>query len=111
MLQYSPVAKFSLFTISLLQAFGIAAYCSFVGWIMWNANTILGKPNSFIGPAAFLLLFITSAVICASLFLIYPFHLFWNKKQVPQALRLIIYTTAWLAAFAILFISSFALKI
>lgn len=105
------MAKFSLFTISLLQAFGIAAYCSFVGWIMWNANTIFGKPNSFIGPAAFLLLFITSAVICALMFLAYPFHLFWDKKQTGKALRLIACTTAWLAGFAVLFISSFALKI
>lgn len=96
--------NFSLSFIAFLQALGLVAYCSLVGYFMWYGEKIFGPPYYFLGPAMFLVLFITSALISAFLILGYPFILFWEKKQTIKALKLVIYTIAWLLFFIFLFI-------
>lgn len=96
--------NFSLSFIAFLQALGLVVYCSLVGYFMWQGETIFGPPYYFLGPAMFLVLFVLSALISAFLILGYPFILFWEKKQTIRALKLVIYTIAWLTLFILLFI-------
>jgi hypothetical protein len=96
------IGKFSLGFIGFLQALGIFIYCSLVGLLMWKGESLFGPLNSFLGPAIFLVIFIISAVITCILFLGYSFYLFWEKKQTPSAVRLILYTCVWLISLIIL---------
>jgi len=95
--------KFSLSFIAFLQALGLVVYCSLVGLFIWQGENIFGPPYTFLGPAMFLVLFVASALISALLILGYPFLLFWEKKRLIEALKLVIYTIAWLALFILLF--------
>jgi len=94
--------KFSLGFIAFLQALGLVVYCSLVGLLMWQGEKWFGPPFFFLGPVLFLVLFIASAMISALLILGYPFILFWEKKQTLEALKLVIYTIAWLIFFTFL---------
>jgi hypothetical protein len=94
----------SLSFIAFLQALGLVAYCSLVGYFMWQGENIFGPPYTFLGPAMFLVLFVASALISALLILGYPFILFWEKKKTIEVLKLVIYTIAWLIFFVFLFI-------
>lgn len=96
--------NFSLSFIAFLQALGLVVYCSLVGYFMWQGETIFGPPYYFLGPAMFLVLFVASALISSLLILSYPFILFWEKKQLIKALKLVIYTIVWLVLFIVLFI-------
>jgi len=96
--------NFSLSFVAFLQALGLVAYCSLVGYFMWYGEKIFGPPYYFLGPAMFLVLFVASALISALLILGYPFILFWEKKQTIKALKLVIYTITWLVLFILLFI-------
>ena len=96
--------KFSLSFIAFLQALGLVAYCSLVGYFMWQGETIFGPPYFFLGPAMFLVLFVASALISALLILGYPFILFWEKKELVKALKLVVFTIGWLLLFIFLFI-------
>lgn len=99
----------SLGSIALLQAAGLVAYCSLVGWFMLNAGKWIPEKPGFPGPAVFLLLFIVSAVITSLIYLGYPFYLIWEKKQTAAAIRLLLMTTAWVAGTVILGLASLAL--
>lgn len=103
--------KLSLGFIAFLQALGLFLYCSLVGLFFWKANTLFGPVTSPLGPTAFLLLFMVSAVICCLLFLGYPFILFWENKQTLTALRLVLYTSGWLALFIFFILLSFFLAV
>jgi hypothetical protein len=94
--------KTSLCLISFLQALGLALYCGLVSILFWQSNTLFGKGPNFWGPALFLVLFVTSALVSALFVLGYPFFLFWQKKQTQKAIKLVGYTTAWLMGFIIL---------
>lgn len=100
--------KLSLSFIAFLQALGLVAYCSLVGYFIWQGENIFGPPYTFLGPAMFLVLFVASALISAFLILGYPFILFWEKKQTIKALKLVIYTIAWLFFFVSLFMIALA---
>jgi len=95
--------KLSLSFIAFLQALGLVVYCSLVGLFIWQGENIFGPPYTFLGPVMFLVLFVASALISALLILGYPFLLFWEKKRLIEALKLVIYTIAWLALFILLF--------
>ncbi len=99
----------SLPFIAFLQATGLVIYCSLIGLLIWRGNELFGPPFTFLGPAMFLVLFVVSAMISALIVLGYPFILFWEKKQAMKALRLAIYTAAWLAFYTLLFILILAL--
>lgn len=99
--------KFSLGFIAFLQALGLVFYCLLIGIIFWQGETWFGPIFSFVGPALFLVLFVASALISALIILGYPFVLFWEEKQTIKALKLIIYTIAWLIFFVLLLILTF----
>ncbi len=96
--------NFSLGLISLLQAFALTSYCSLIALLFWRGNKWFGKAPNYLGPLLFLILFSTSALICALLTLGYPAILLWQKKQTNQAIKLVIYTTGWLFLFTLLII-------
>ena len=91
--------KWLLGLIAFGQALGLAIYCSLVGLLFWRGNQWFGRIPNYWGPLLFLILFVTSALISALLVLGYPIILFWKKKQVMKALRLVAYTTCWLVFF------------
>jgi hypothetical protein len=94
--------NYSLGLISFLQAFALTIYCSLIAVLFWRGNKWFGKVPNYLGPLLFLILFSTSALICALLTLGYPAFLLWQKKKTDQAIKLVIYTTGWLFLFVIL---------
>lgn len=96
--------KFSLPFIAFFQAVGLVIYCSLVGLIFWRGDKWFGPAQTFLGPAFVLVLFVASALISALIVLGYPFVLFWEEKRTTKALRLVVYTTAWLIFFTALII-------
>lgn len=87
-----------------LQALGVAAYCTAVGLLMFNIERFMDNKPNFFGPVSFLLLFSVSALVCGLLVFYNPYILFFEKKK-KQAIDLVLYTTAWLFAFLIVFLS------
>ncbi|OGD86996.1 hypothetical protein A2164_04185 [Candidatus Curtissbacteria bacterium RBG_13_35_7] len=85
-----------------MQALGLGIYLSLVSALFLKGNELFGRVPNYWGPLLFLFLFVTSALVSAILVLGYPFILFWQKKQLEKAIRLVIYTTAWLIGFIIL---------
>lgn len=69
---------------------------------MWQGENWFGPPYIFLGPVLFLVLFVASALISALLILGYPFILFWEKKKTLEAIKLVVYTVAWLVFFIFL---------
>ena len=94
--------KTSLGFISFLQAFGLALYCGLVSLIFWKGNDLFNDVPNFLGQILALILFVTSALVSGLLVLGYSFYLFWYKKQIQKALKLVGYTTIWLVGFIIL---------
>lgn len=84
-----------------VQALGVLAYCLLVGLFMWNANSIVGQPKSFLGPVAFLTLFSTSALVCALIVGFKPYQLFLAGKK-KEAVNVILSTAVFLFIFLIL---------
>lgn len=109
MISLSKPGGLSLEFVGFLQAAGLVLYCGLVGSLLANGNRLFGPAPIFLAPVLFLLLFVLSAVISASIFLGYPFFIFWEEKRTAKALRLIFYSTAWLGFFVILFLSLFVL--
>ena len=91
----------SLGFIAFFQALGIILYCSLIALLILQGNKWFGNMPNYFGPFLFLVLFSTSALICAIITLSYPFIL-WQKKQLlDQAIKLIIYTAGWLLFFTL----------
>lgn len=99
---FSKNKKLSLVRISFLQALGLALYCALVGVFFWKGECLFGPAQNFLAPAVVLIIFVTSALVCALIVLGYPIILFWEKKQTTEALKLVAYTTVWLALFFLL---------
>ncbi len=91
--------KMSLGFIAFLQALSIAVYCGLIGSIFINGPRWFVPTPTFLGPTLFLMLFVISAIVCSLLFGGYAFILFWEHKNTKSALKLVAYTTAWLATF------------
>jgi len=98
--------KVSLPFIAFFQAISLVIYCGLVGLLIWQAESWVGRIQTFLGPVLFLVLFVVSALISALIVLGYPFILFWEKKQTIKALKLVIYSIFWLI-FVILLIVLF----
>jgi len=90
--------------IGLLQALGVTLYCSLVGFLMWNGETIFGQMKSILGPITFLLMFLVSAMICGLLVFYYPYKLFTEGKK-QAAASVILVTTVSLLVILIIFIA------
>jgi hypothetical protein len=88
----------------LLQAAGVALYCSLIGIILWQGPKVFPKVNTFFAPIAFLLLFSTSALVCALMVFYKPYKLFFDGKK-KEAVNVVVSTSLWL--FLFLFIAFF----
>lgn len=87
--------NFSLIKISLLNSIGVLVYVSLVAFIMQNGEKIFGKMQNFLGPIAFLLLFVVSAAITASLVLGKPILFYLDGKK-QEAIKLFCFTIGWM---------------
>lgn len=85
--------------IGLLQTTGFLGYVALVAAIMLNGARWFGTPNTILGPMLFMSLFVFSAITCASIFLAYPFYLFWEKKNLKKAISVIASSVIWLFVF------------
>lgn len=84
-----------LIFISLLNALGTAVYIVAVSFIIRNGEKIFGKMENFLGPVAFLLLFVLSAAVTGALILGRPVILYFEDKK-NEAIKLFLYTIVWL---------------
>lgn len=87
--------------MSFLSAVGVAVYVTLVSLIIRNGEKIFGKMNNFLGPAAFLMLFVLSAAVCGALTLGYPVTLYLNGQK-KEAVKLFLCTIGWLFLFTTL---------
>jgi len=104
-LMLTNLSKLPLRWLGLVQALGVTLYCALVGLLIWKGNEFFGAPI-YLGPVMFLVLFIVSALICASIVFYHPCILFFEGKK-RQAIDLVLITTGWLFLFflIILFLS------
>lgn len=91
----------SLIKISLLNSVGVLVYVSLVALIMQNGEKIFGKMQNYLGPIAFLLLFILSAGVTGALVLGRPILFYLDGKKV-EAIKLFGFTLAWLFVLTVL---------
>lgn len=89
------IADASLFLLSFFQALGVSVYISLVSLIFWRGNEWFGSVDSYLSPILVLILLVMSALICGVIVFAQPF-LFWQAKRPKKALKLVVYTAAWL---------------
>ena len=94
--------KFLSRTIGLFQAAGITLYVSvfaiaFQLFEQWFQTQGI-QPQPPLGIVLFLLAFIISALICASIVFAYPISLFFGNKK-DEAVKIILWSLAWLIIF------------
>ena len=88
-------------TYSLASALGMILYISGVAWMMNNGEMLFGNPKGVGGPIAFLMLFVFSATITASLMFGYPVFLFLQGKKI-EAFKSFGWNLGFLAIFTAL---------
>ncbi len=93
----------ALWVRGLLQATAVALYCLLTISLIHFFATDLD--NSFLAPLLALLMFSTSAMICAVLVLYRPYELFVLENQKAQAAHLVVWTAVWLFVYLIGMIS------
>ena len=90
-----------LVKIGMRNSLATTVYVVIVAVILNNGERIFGTMKNIIGPVAFLLLFVTSAAITGFLVLGQPIMLYVDNQR-RDAIRLFIYTLAWLFAFILI---------
>ena len=97
--------KSSPVRVGLLQAFGIAIYVILFAFFIHNIEFWLKDVSTHptFNMVLILLLFIISAVVCASLMFGYPISLFFNGEK-KIALRIVFWGVIWLL---VLFVGMF----
>ena len=93
--------KLQPFTISLLQAAGLVLYVFLVANILQAGQQWFSLGHAVhpvLGATFFLMLFVFSAIISASIVLGYPVLLFFDGKR-SLAVRIVFGTAAWLILF------------
>ena len=85
--------------IGVKQALGITFYCSLIGLVIYNGESIFGDMDSFVGPITFLTMFSVSALTCGLIVFKKPYELFFDGKKI-EALNVVVVTA--LSLFAIL---------
>jgi hypothetical protein len=68
---------------------------------MSNSEKIFNKADNFWSPIAFLLLFVSSALITSSLVLGRPIYLYFDGKK-EEAVKFLLYTIGWLFGITII---------
>lgn len=79
----------------LLQAAGLTLYVFLFVSIVQNISNSFENQNPFVAMMSVLLAFVSSALICASITLIYPGILFFDNKK-KEALQVILWNWLWL---------------
>jgi hypothetical protein len=97
--------KHSQQTIGALQAIGLVLYIILVATAIQTVGQAFPdkSPNPALGMSLFLLLFVTSALICGAVALGYPIKLFFIENKRAEAMQIVGWTIGWLVAFAIFF--------
>ncbi len=82
---------------AFLQASGVAIYVLLLAYSGQNFISQLHPAiaSPILALAFFLLLFVTSALICGGLVLGYPAYLFFNGER-KTAIRLVLWSVGWL---------------
>ena len=98
-------------TIGLFQAAGLVFYVSSFALTVnqvqqWLASKGI-QPQPVVGITFFLLAFIISAIICASIVFAYPAFLFFENKK-NEAVKIILWSLTWLIFFFIAFLAVYA---
>jgi len=88
--------------IPLAQAVGLTVYVSLIAFFMQNAHNWFGpqKENQMFGIMVFLLIFVISALVSASIMLGYPTILFFKGKK-KTALKIVLQSVGWLVVFLV----------
>jgi hypothetical protein len=86
---------------ALWSALGVTAYVALVAVIISNGERIFNhlRPG-IIGPLAFLLLFVFSALLTGTLVLLPPARLYFDGRK-TEGIRLLLYTAGWLGVMTI----------
>ncbi|MFA4941503.1 MAG: hypothetical protein WC582_02810 [Patescibacteria group bacterium] len=80
---------------SLIHSLGVLIYVIIVAMIMSNGEKLFGKTDTFWSPIAFLMLFVSSALITSSLVLGRPIYLYFDGRK-EEAIKFLFYTIGWL---------------
>lgn len=88
------LTKVSLPFLAFLQATALVVYVGLVATIFSNGEALFGKLDNYLGPVLFLLIFIVSAVISATIFLGRAGFLFWEKHY-RESFTLLGWTVSW----------------
>ncbi len=86
-------------TISLAQSTLLIVYIFLISQIFIYGNQLFGPTVNILGPMIFLMLFIISAIISATVTFGYPAWLFFVDKKYQEALKIAVLTTGWLIIF------------
>ncbi len=93
----NPIIKYAA-----LHALGAVAYIALIAVFMNNAGKILGPDKTAVPTIAFLLTFVISAAVMGLTIFGRPIIWYLNGKK-SEAIKLAIYTIAFLALIAIIF--------
>jgi uncharacterized membrane protein YesL len=96
------------FKQGFLQALGITAYCVIVSLVMSNGEKIFGQMKNPFAPAAFLIMFSVSALICGLIVFYKPYKLFFDGKK-KEAVDIVVATAISLFVSLIIFFGVLAL--
>ena len=100
--------KNNLIIRALLHSLGVLIYTSLIAAFLFNGEKIFGKVNSFLMPAAMLLLLVLSSAITGALVLGKPILLYLDNQK-ADALKLFFWTLGWLAIITIIVLGSLAI--
>jgi|SRR3989344_2492459 len=91
-------SKLSPQIIGFLQACGLTLYILFIVMIMNFVSEKDFSSNLVLVPAIFLMLFVISALLSASLILAYPIMLLFNGRK-EVAVKIVLWSGIWLVVF------------
>ncbi len=86
---------------SLINSLGVVVYVALVSTVMQNGEKTFGEMKNYVGPMAFLLLFVFSALVTGLLILGRPVYLFLDSVS-KEAVKMLIYTVGWMFVIIIL---------
>jgi len=85
---------------SFFNSLGVFVYVSGIAALITNGEKLFGKINSIWGPILFLMLFVVSALITATLVFARPIYLYFSERK-QEGIRLFFYTGGWLTMITI----------
>ncbi len=96
--------------IPFFQALGVLVYCLAIGLFITQGNNLFGKLPEIVSVILFLVIFVTSALICGSIVFIYPVSLYLKEKDTKKSVKIIVLTSVWLIVFVLLFLLTLLLQ-